>query len=109
MSKTNVQKGFIYNDPVDVSVSNFHPLHVDSDLLKAETFSAQEAVKTRLSQKNALSELEDLMDEIFVHRAEQVPAIPCVMFSTSHRALLTKTPYIDKTDHHLSSYRHESR
>ena len=45
-------------------------------LAQAETYSAQDSVRKRLMQENALSELEELMNQIFTRKAESVPAIP---------------------------------
>lgn len=46
--------------------------------IKAETFSAQDMIKSRFTHHEALTELEDLMNEIFIRRVEQVPAVPYV-------------------------------
>lgn len=43
---------------------------------QAETYSAQDSVRKRLMQEDALSELEDLMNQIFVRKAETLPPIP---------------------------------
>lgn len=43
---------------------------------QAETYSAQDSLRKRLMQENALFELEDLMNQIFIRKAESLPAIP---------------------------------
>ena len=54
-----------------------HPLIAGLFMLaQAETYSAQDSVRKRLMQENALSELEELMNQIFTRKAESVPAIP---------------------------------
>jgi len=47
---------------------------------KADTFSTQDTIRNRFVSGNALSELEDLMNQVFIRRAEQLTPIPCVLF-----------------------------
>lgn len=41
-------------------------------------------MKLRISSENALSELEDLMSQIFARKAENAPAIPYVAYGCMH-------------------------
>ena len=53
--------------------------------VQAESYSAQDNVRNRITHENGLSDLEDLMSQIFARRAENVPAIPYV--AAARRAL----------------------
>ncbi|OBZ68162.1 Mediator of RNA polymerase II transcription subunit 12 [Grifola frondosa] len=52
----------------------------------AETYSAQDAVRNRLVQENALGELEDLMNQIFARRIENLPSIPVTLNDAKRQA-----------------------
>ncbi|PIL34102.1 hypothetical protein GSI_03813 [Ganoderma sinense ZZ0214-1] len=54
----------------------------------AETYSAQDSIRKRLMQENALSELEDLMNQVFARKAESVPGIPASSFRLPSRVTL---------------------
>ncbi|THH13392.1 hypothetical protein EW146_g6819 [Bondarzewia mesenterica] len=54
---------------------------------KAETYTAQEVVNKRFYE-NAVSDLEDLMNQIFSRRAEAVPVIPSSSFRMPSRVTL---------------------
>lgn len=88
MSQTNVKSGFVIGESVPVSkivkYLNYHQLMG----VKAETFSAQDMIKSRFTNHEALTELEDLMNEIFIRRAEHVPGIPYVARLHSHAMCL---------------------
>ncbi|KAI0068850.1 hypothetical protein BV25DRAFT_1904185 [Artomyces pyxidatus] len=62
-------------------------LHLPTPV-SAETWGAQDLVKNRFSFENAVSELEDLMNQIFARRAEAVPAIPASTFRMPLRVTL---------------------
>jgi len=41
-----------------------------------ETFSAQTMINEKLNSPDTLSKLEQLMNEVFIRRADRIPAIP---------------------------------
>jgi len=45
---------------------------------KVETFSAQAMINEKLHSAETLSKLEQLMNEVFIRRAERIPPIPFV-------------------------------
>ncbi|KAI0688045.1 hypothetical protein BC835DRAFT_1419486 [Cytidiella melzeri] len=57
-------------------------------LVPLETYSAQETVRTGLVAENALAELEDLMNQIFMRKAEYLPRIPPSSFRLPSRVTL---------------------
>lgn len=57
--------------------------------VQAETYSAQEGARKLLMQENALDELEELMNQIFARKAENVPAIPYASIIPQSRTILT--------------------
>ncbi|KAH9945672.1 hypothetical protein B0H21DRAFT_744154 [Amylocystis lapponica] len=57
----------------------------------AESYSAQDNVRNRLAHENGLSELEELMSQIFARRAENVPPIPPSTFRMPSRVTLNDT------------------
>ncbi|CCM03316.1 uncharacterized protein FIBRA_05444 [Fibroporia radiculosa] len=75
----------------------------------AETYSAQDTIKNSLLHNNAISELEDLMRQIFVRRAESVPAIPPSSFRMPSRVTLNdtkrKTWFTDLADPDVPLYK----
>jgi mediator of RNA polymerase II transcription subunit 12 len=77
MSATSIKNGFLIGDSVPVSATSSVECQF-SWRPKAETFSAQDMIKSRITQHGALAELEDLMNEIFSRRADHVPAMPYV-------------------------------
>ncbi|TFY65710.1 hypothetical protein EVG20_g5379 [Dentipellis fragilis] len=58
--------------------------------VSAETWSAQESVKKVLAAGNAMSDLEDLMNQVFARRADAVPTIPTSTFRMPSRATLSE-------------------
>ncbi|OCH91787.1 hypothetical protein OBBRIDRAFT_752537 [Obba rivulosa] len=71
LTETNVKNGLVL------------PLAVP-----AETYSAQDNVKSRLMHENALQELEELMDQIFTRRSDSAPPIPASTFRMPSRVTL---------------------
>jgi len=59
---------------------------------QAETFSAQETINARLVYDNALTELEDLMNQVFIRRAEHISPIPYVPLHNLSPAVLRSQP-----------------
>jgi hypothetical protein len=47
---------------------------------KVETFSAQAMINEKLHSTETLLKLEQLMNEVFIRRAERIPLIPSVTF-----------------------------
>ncbi len=43
---------------------------------QVETFSVQALVNESLNMPESLTKLEKLMNEVFLHRADRMPAIP---------------------------------
>ncbi|RDX50110.1 hypothetical protein OH76DRAFT_1402976 [Lentinus brumalis] len=54
----------------------------------AETYSAQDSVRKRLMQEDALGELEDLMNQIFARKVDTIPPIPASTFRLPSRVTL---------------------
>lgn len=78
MSQANIKRGLILGEPVPVSKVTHLVISECQYFIKAETFSAHDMIKSRFAHHDALTELEDLMNEIFSRRAEHTPSIPCV-------------------------------
>jgi hypothetical protein len=76
LSETNITKGFFLGHVVAVWRSfAFHAFNLLTND-QAETFSAQDIIHNRLVNDNALSELEDLMNQVFARRVEHASPIP---------------------------------
>lgn len=87
MSQTNIKNGFIVGDSVPVCALPMSlTVIIINHIHQAETFSAQDMIKSRFTHHEALTELEDLMNDIFIRRADHAPAIPCVTPLTSHHS-----------------------
>ncbi|KAF9819188.1 hypothetical protein IEO21_02359 [Rhodonia placenta] len=75
LTETNVKNGLILDHAVP-----------------AESYSAQDTIKGNLLDKeNALSELEDLLNQVFVRKAESIPQIPSTSFRMPSRVTLNDT------------------
>ncbi|KAL4248177.1 Mediator of RNA polymerase II transcription subunit 12 [Abortiporus biennis] len=57
----------------------------------AEHFSAQETAHSCINSENALSDLEDLMNQIYARRMENVPSVPSSTFRLPSRVTLNET------------------
>ncbi|KAL6308224.1 hypothetical protein BKA93DRAFT_726196 [Sparassis latifolia] len=73
LSETKVKNGLVLAPPV-----------------LAETLSLQDNVRHCLVHENAISELEDLMNQIFARRAENVPPVPAPSFRLPSRVTLNE-------------------
>ncbi|KAF6760086.1 hypothetical protein DFP72DRAFT_1031563 [Ephemerocybe angulata] len=71
MTAANVKLGFILPQPVAV-----------------DTFSAQSMIKEKLKLGDTLSKLEELMNQVFVQRTEQLPSVPASSFRLPPRVTL---------------------
>ncbi|EKM53974.1 uncharacterized protein PHACADRAFT_196411 [Phanerochaete carnosa HHB-10118-sp] len=71
-----------------LTVSNVKDGFQQPPVVPAETYTARDTVKPRLSTENALSELEDLMAQIFARKAENVPPIPPSSFKLPSRVTM---------------------
>ncbi|KAF9484513.1 hypothetical protein BDN70DRAFT_872547 [Pholiota conissans] len=71
LSDSNVKNGYILGQAVSV-----------------ETFSAQTMINESLNSPDALTKLEQLMNEVFVHRADRMPALPAPTFRIPTRVTL---------------------
>ncbi|KAI0045300.1 hypothetical protein FA95DRAFT_1495630 [Auriscalpium vulgare] len=80
LTETNVKNGLHLQTIVSVG----HLPH-------SSTWGAQDLVKNRFNYENAVSELEDFMNQIFARRAELVPAIPPSTFRMPSRVTLNDT------------------
>ncbi len=88
LSDANVKNGFAL--PLSVSVC---PLDIiftpSSPRTQLETSTAQPGVSEALHGANTLAKLEELMNQVFARRSQQLPPIPCV--STLHFLLIAST------------------
>ncbi|KAF8160920.1 hypothetical protein B0H34DRAFT_795767 [Crassisporium funariophilum] len=71
LSGKNVKDGFILGQPVSV-----------------ETFSAQAMINEKLHSAETLAKLEQLMNEVFIRRADRIPVIPPSSFRMPTRVTL---------------------
>ncbi|KAJ2931312.1 hypothetical protein H1R20_g5848, partial [Candolleomyces eurysporus] len=71
MSATNIKNGYMLPQPVAV-----------------ETFSAQAMINGKLKLGDTLSQLEELMNEVFTRKTEQLPSIPSSSFHLPTRVTL---------------------
>ncbi|EFI28177.1 hypothetical protein CC1G_14204 [Coprinopsis cinerea okayama7 len=71
LSASNIKNGFLLPQPVSV-----------------ETFSAQSMINEKLRNNDTLSKLEELMNEVFVRRAERTSPIPPSSFRMPTRVTL---------------------
>ncbi|CAA7259196.1 unnamed protein product [Cyclocybe aegerita] len=71
LSETNIKNGFILSQPVSV-----------------ETFSAQTMINEKLHSYETLSKLEELMNEVFIRRADRILPIPASTFRIPTRVTL---------------------
>lgn len=53
--------------------------NVQYSIAKVETFSAQAMINEKLHSAETLPKLEQLMNEVFIRRAERIPLIPFVI------------------------------
>jgi mediator of RNA polymerase II transcription subunit 12 len=79
LSEANIKNGFTIGYSIPVCL-NSEGIDRDSDEDKAETFSAQDTIHNRFIAGDALPELENLMNQVFARRAEQLNPIPCVPY-----------------------------
>ncbi|KAF8972899.1 hypothetical protein BDZ97DRAFT_2053658 [Flammula alnicola] len=71
LSDTNVKNGFILNQAVSV-----------------ETFSAQAMINESLNSRETLTKLEQLMNDVFIRRADRIPPVPSSTFRIPTRVTL---------------------
>ncbi|KAF5388867.1 hypothetical protein D9757_005681 [Collybiopsis confluens] len=93
------------HNTADLGYPNFHPPRPgqDEDILSevnlkngfvmpqvidAETYSSQSSICKDLRSLNTIHKLEDLMNEVFVRRAKQIPPIPSSSFRMPSRVTL---------------------
>ena len=69
---------------------------VSQRIAQAETWSASDNIKSQLLHDNAVSELEDLMNQIFARRTENVAQIPCIL--SSRNSCIMLIPLIQSVD-----------
>ena len=76
--EANVKNGFVLGHQVSVC---FLAEGSSNSLIKyqAETFSGQAMINEELQSTDTLSKLEELMNEIFVRRADHIPSIALVL------------------------------
>ncbi len=80
LTESNVKNGLVLPPAVPVRPHDsptFRWAWFDHTV-QAETYSAQDSVRKRLMQEDALGELEDLMNQIFARKADTIPPIPLV-------------------------------
>lgn len=76
LTEANVKNGLILGLSVPVSYACITLIESHWSLFQAETYSASDNIRNRLIHENALSELEELMNQIFVRKAESIPPVP---------------------------------
>ena len=57
--------------------------------LQVETFSVNAIINEKLQAPEALTKLEQLMNEVFIRRADDIPSIPYVAIVATHCFVLT--------------------
>ncbi|KAJ4468328.1 hypothetical protein J3R30DRAFT_3305964 [Lentinula aciculospora] len=75
LSESNLKNGFVLPQVVLV-------------LVKAETWSSQPSITENLHSMSTIHKLEDLMNEVFARRANQIPPVPSSTFRMPSRVTL---------------------
>lgn len=77
LTESNVKSGLVLAPavPVGQQFASWSQ-HVPIIIPQAETYSAQDSIRKRLIQENALGELEEFMNQVFTRKAESVAPVP---------------------------------
>jgi mediator of RNA polymerase II transcription subunit 12 len=76
LSETNVKNGYILGQAVSVSVLQLVLQTNTEGASQVESFSLHGMINGSLNLPEALTKLEQLMNEVFIHRADRMPAVP---------------------------------